>query len=76
MQPEPDDNVFPLDRIKRYRVAMNRRKVAEHMWKTSKILLEASTICAIAGRGIQFMSRELGYEPPRRIRYRFPLDDD
>lgn len=70
---EPDeDNVYPLDRIRRYRVAMNRRKVAGQMYRFSKILLEASTICAIAGRGIQFMSRELGYEPPRKIR--FPMD--
>lgn len=67
------DNVLPLDRIRRYRVEVNRRRVAAQMYRVSKFLLEASTICAIAGRGIQFMSRELGYEPPRRIRY--PLDD-
>ena len=69
-----ESNVYPLDRIRRYRVQVNRRKVAEKLYTTSKVLLEVSTIAAVLGRGIQFMSRELGgYEPPRRIK--FPLDD-
>jgi hypothetical protein len=67
-----DDNVIPLERIRRYRVEVNRRQVASHMHKVAKWCLEASTVLAIAGRGIQFMSRELGYEPSRRIR--FPMD--
>lgn len=68
-----DENVIPLDRIRRYRVEINRRKVAGHLYKVSKVLLEVSTISAILGRGLKFMSRELGYDEPRRIR--FPLDD-
>lgn len=65
--------MIPLERIQRYRVEVNRRKVARQMYRVSKVLLEASTICAIVGRGLKFMSRELGYDEPRRIR--FPLDD-
>ena len=69
-----EDNVYPLDRIRRYRIQVSRRQVASKMYKVSKVLLEVSTIAAVLGRGIQFMSRELGgYDPPRRIR--FPLDD-
>jgi hypothetical protein len=66
------DNVVPLERIRRYRVEVNRRKVASQMYRVSKFLLEASTVCAVLGRGIQFMSRELGYDHnPRRIRIPF-----
>ena len=69
-----ESNVYPLDRIRRYRVQVSRRQVAEKLYKTSRVLLEVSTIAAVLGRGIQFMSRELGdYDPPRKIR--FPLDD-
>lgn len=67
------DNVYPLDNIRRYRVQVNRRQVASHLHKVSRVLLEVSTVAAVLGRGIQFMSRELGYEPPRKIR--FPMDD-
>lgn len=67
-----DDNVLPLDRIKRYRVEVNRREVAERLYKFSQFLLEAATVLTISGRAIQFMSRELGYEESRRIR--FPRD--
>jgi len=66
---EEPDNVIPLERIRRYRVEVSRRRIAGHMYKTAKVLLEVSTICAVLGRGIQFMSRELGHEPPRRIRF-------
>lgn len=67
-----DDNVLPLDRIRRYRVEVNRRDVARRLHRLSRFLLEAATVCTIAGRAIQFMARELGYEEPRRIR--FPQD--
>jgi hypothetical protein len=67
----PEENVIPLERIRRYRVEVNRRKVATQMYRVSKFLLEASTVCAVLGRGIQFMSRELGYDHPRRIRIPF-----
>ena len=68
-----DENVIPLERIRRYRVAVDREEVATHIHRVSRFLLEVSTICAIAGRGLQFMARELGYEPRRRIRV--PFDD-
>jgi hypothetical protein len=69
------DNVTPLDTIRRYRVEMNRQKIANQIYRTSRFLLELSTVCTIAGRGLQFMARELGYEPERRRRVRFPIDD-
>jgi hypothetical protein len=69
---ENDQNVYPLDRIRRYRVEVNRREVAGQLYRLSVILIEVSTVTAILGRGLKFMSRELGYDPPRRIR--FPLD--
>lgn len=66
------DNVIPLDRIRRYRQEINRRKVGQHMHQTARFLLELSTVAAVLGRGLQFMSRELGYEPHRRRRVRVP----
>lgn len=67
-----DDNVLPLDRIRRYRTEVSRREVAAHIYRFSIFLLEVSTVTAVLGRGLKFMSRELGYDPPRRIR--FPMD--
>jgi hypothetical protein len=67
-----NDNVYPLDRIRGYRVEVSKREVASHLYRVAKFCLEASTVLAIAGRGLQFMSRELGYDNPRRIR--FPAD--
>lgn len=67
--PETIDNVIPLDRIRRYRVAMNRRRVASQMYAVGKFAVEASTVLAVVGRGLRLMARELGHEEPRRIRW-------
>lgn len=63
------DNVYPLDQIRRYRVEVNRREVAYHVHKVAIVLIEVSSIAAVLGRGLKFVSRELGYDEPRRIRF-------
>lgn len=67
-----EDNVYPLDNIRRYRVEVSRREVASHVYKTAQLLLEISTITAVLGRGLKYISRELGYDSGRKIR--FPID--
>lgn len=67
-----EDNVYPLDRIRRYRVEVSRREIAHTVYKTATFLLEVSTITAVLGRGLKYISRELGYDSGRRIR--FPVD--
>lgn len=69
MEANEPDNVFPLDRIRRYRVEMNRRHIAQKMHTVAKFTIEASTVLAVLGRGLKLMSRELGYDEPRRIRW-------
>ena len=66
------DETIPLDRIRSYRVQMDRQKTAGSIYKVSVFLIEVSTIAAIVGRGLKYISRELGYDEPRRIR--FPMD--
>ena len=67
-----EDNVYPLDRIRRYRVEVSRRDIGHTLYKTSTFLLEVSTIAAVLGRGLKYISRELGYDTGRKIR--FPID--
>lgn len=67
-----NDDVVPLERIRRYRTEVNRREIASHLYNVSKFLIEVSTIAAVLGRGLKYISRELGYDEPRRIR--FPID--
>ncbi len=67
--PHLDDNVIPLERIRRYRVAMNRRRFASQMNSVAKFTIEASTVLAVLGRGLRLMARELGHEEPRKIRW-------
>lgn len=66
--PETDDNVLPLERIRRYRIQMSRQRIARRLYTIGQFSVEASTVLAILGRGLRLMARELGYEEPRRIR--------
>lgn len=66
------DETLPLDRIRSYRVQMDRQRTASSIYKTSVFLIEVSSIAAILGRGLKYIARELGYDEPRRIR--FPMD--
>ncbi len=66
------DNVYPLDNIRRYRVEIGRREIGHSVYKTAVFLLEVSTITAVLGRGLKYISRELGYDTGRKIR--FPID--
>jgi len=50
-------------------VEVNRREVARHVYKVSIFLIEVSSMAAVLGRGLKFISRELGYDEPRRIRF-------
>jgi hypothetical protein len=74
-----DDNVIPIDRIRRYRVQVDRREVALHLAKAARFCLEASTVLTILGRALQFSARELGYSNresrPSRIRIPFDYGD-
>lgn len=67
-----DNDTAPLDRIRSYRVEMDRRKTGEMVYRTGLFLLEVSAITSIVGRGMKYVARELGHQEPRRLR--FPMD--
>jgi hypothetical protein len=67
------DNVSPIDEIRRYRVVMGRRRLADKAFNASVVLIEIATILSVTGRGLRYMSRELDDDddyPPRSRRIR------